>query len=131
MFNEKPNFQPELGQILLSNTLYHSEEAYWAHEGLVMLDRIIEESKILEWNNARDYEGKVFAYRDYCWCFGDAPGHEDQCPDNFVHYPTNTIINWYKHNGRGLTANKGEISAMQWWDIIAECVQEIKDYEFK
>lgn len=136
VFKEKPNFEPELGQMLLSNNVYYSEEAYWAHEGLVMLDRVIKESKILEWQNKRDYEGKVFAYRDYCWC--DAGLDEDTthphyngCPPNFEHYSSGTIITWYKHNGRGLTANVQELTGMQWFDIIAECVQEIKNYEFK
>lgn len=130
VFKEKPNFEPELGQILLSNTNYHSEEAYWAHEGLVLLEHVLHESKILEWENKSNYEGEVFSYRPYCWCFGDAEGHEEGCPDNFVHNPTGLVINWYKHNGRGLTSNQQEPSAIKWFDIVAECVDEVRNYEF-
>ena len=86
MYKEQPNYQPELGQMLLSNNVFFSEEAYWATELLVTLKNIIDESKILDWENEHDYEGTKFAYRPYCWCDGESPGHEkDGCPPNFEH----------------------------------------------
>ena len=130
MFNEQPNFSPELGQMLLSNNNFYSEEAYWATEGLILLDRVIEESKIREWNNQTDYEGTIFAYRKYCWCDGDRDGHGNGCPPNFEHYPSGVKITWYKHEGRGVTCNGPELPAVFWWDILNSCVQEIKEYEF-
>lgn len=135
MFNEQPNFQPELGQIFMSNNSFFADEAYWATEGLVMLKNIIDESKILEWENKYDYEGKVFAYRPYCWCDAGLDGDEDDphyngCPPNFEHYPTGLKISWYKHCGRGVTANVPELKAITWWGMLNECVQEIKNYEF-
>lgn len=131
MFKEEPNFEPELGQVLLSNNGFFTEEAYWATEGLIILKRIIEESKILEWNDAYDYEGNVFCYRNYCWCDGDSPGHEEGCPPNFEHYGSGLKIAWYKHEGRGVTANMTELKSMHWFDILAECVNEVRNYEFK
>jgi hypothetical protein len=131
MFKEEPNFSPELGQLILSNGSFFSEEAYWACEGLIVLRAILQESKILEWNDWYDYEGKVFAYRQYCWCDGDNPGHEEGCPSNFVHYPSGLEISWYKHEGRGITSNRNEMKAIDWWNILADCVNEIKEYEFK
>lgn len=130
LFKEEPNFEPELGQMLLSNGSFYSEEAYWACEGLLVLKTVLNDSKILEWNDWYDYEGAVFAYRPYCWCDGDKEGHEEGCPPNFVHYSSGLEISWYKHEGRGITANKTELKPMAWWDILADCVQEIKDYPF-
>ena len=130
MFKEEPNFSPELGQIFLSNNAFFAEEAYWATEGLVMLDRVIEESKIRNWTNDIKYEGTVFAYRPYCWCDGDLEGHEEQCPPNFEFYPTGIQISWYKHEARGITANVKELPAMTWWNVLNECVNEIKNYPF-
>jgi hypothetical protein len=130
MFNEVPNFQPELGQMILSNNNFFADEAYWATEGMVMLKNIIDESKILDWEHKRDYEGKVFAYRDYCWCDGDSPEHENGCPPNFEFYSVDLKISWYKHCGRGITANMAEPKAITWWNILNECVNEIKAYQF-
>jgi hypothetical protein len=130
MFTEQPNFMPELGQIFLSNNSFYSDEAYWATEGLVLLKTIIDESKILEWQNENNYEGKVFAYRNYCWCDGDIPEHKDGCPPNFEFYPVDLKISWYKHEGRGITANIKELKAVTWWSILNECVNEIKGFEF-
>jgi hypothetical protein len=132
MFKEQPNYQPELGQMLLSNNVFLAEEAYWATEGLVILKNVIDESKILDWENVSDYEGKKFAYRPYCWCDGGYKEHEeDGCPPNFEHYESGLVITWYKHCGRGVSANQPELKAMEWFDILADCVQEIKEYDFK
>ena len=130
MFNEQPNFEPELGQMLLSNNVFFSEEAYWACEGLIVLKNVLTESKILDWENTNIYEGTRFAYRPYCWCDGSIKEHEDGCPPNFEHYPSGLQIVWYKHEGRGITANKSELKALEWFDIIADCVEEIRNYEF-
>ncbi len=131
MYKEQPNYQPELGQMLLSNSVFFSEEAYWACEGIVVLKNIIDESKILDWENKYDYEGTKFAYRPYCWCDGENPEHKDGCPPNFEHYESGLQITWYKHSGRGISANKSELKALEWFDIIADCVEEIRNYEFR
>lgn len=130
MFKEEPNYMPELGQMLLSNNNFFSEEAYWATEGLVILKQIIDESKILDWEDIYDYEGKKFAYRNYCWCDGDTAGHEMGCPPNFEHYESGLQIAWYKHCGRGVSANKPELKMIDWFNILKDCVKEIEDYEF-
>lgn len=135
MFKKQPNFEPELGQALLSNNSFFQDEAWWACEGLLVLREILNQSKILEWENIRDYDGSIFAYRPYCWCDAGLDGDEDDphyngCPPNFEHYPSGLKITWYKHEGRGITANR-ELKAMDWWDVLAECVKEIKEYQFK
>lgn len=130
MYKEQPNYQPELGQMLFSNSIFLSEEAYWATEGLVILKQIIEQSKILDWENISDYEGKKFAYREYCWCDGGYEGHEEGCPPNFEHYESGLVITWYKHCGRGVSANRTEPKMSEWFAILADCVKEIEDYEF-
>jgi hypothetical protein len=135
MFVEEPNYQPELGQILLSNNQFYAEEAYWATEGLVLLKQVLEESKIQQWNDKQDYEGTKFAYRYYCWCDGAMDGdeshpHYNGCPPNFEHYESGLVITWYKHCGRGVSANMKEPSAIKWFDILSDCVEEIKNYEF-
>lgn len=128
MFKEEPNFEPELGQMILSNNQFFVHEAYWATDGLILLRSVLQESKVLEWENTYDYEGKVFAYRNYCWCDGDL--HEEGCPPNFEYYSKDIKITWYKHEGRGITANIKEPKAIEWFDIIADCVKEIREYDF-
>lgn len=66
----------------------------------------------------------VFEMRPYCWCDGEAPGHEDGCPPNFLHKPSGFACHWYKHAGRGATCSR-PITATEWLAILTECAQAI------
>jgi hypothetical protein len=121
----------ELGQMLWSGQDIQEHEAYWASDGLLLIGSAIEdvypEHDGLGLNyGGVTFENDKFIMRNYCWCDGDKEGHEDSCPPNFVHKPTNLIISWYKHCGRGITANK-ELKAYEWALIVSDCINSLKD----
>lgn len=121
----------ELGQWLFQGSEMHEFEAYWATDGLVFLGDEIEkrypEYQSLGGNYGGDqFENDTFIMKNYCWCDGDREGHEEGCPPNFVHKPTNLIITWYKHCGRGITANQ-ELTYLEWSKIVENCTQSLED----
>lgn len=127
----------EIGQILLTNTETLDYEADWATSGLNAIAEVIAEHRgykkdkygygpLLTSNEGdHEFDNKVFAMRTYCWCDGTLKGHEDSCPPNFVHKPTGINITWYKHAGRGITANVEWLTAKQWYSIVNECIESI------
>jgi hypothetical protein len=130
----------EISQILLTNTETQEFEADWATNGLDAIAEVIAEHRghqrdkysygpLLTANEGDDdFENETFAMRTYCWCDGGRIGHEDSCPPNFVHKPTGIVITWYKHSGRGITANVDWIPALSWHRIINECIESVVKY---
>jgi hypothetical protein len=66
----------------------------------------------------------VFELRPYCWCEGDAPGHQDGCPPNFLHKPSGFAAHWYKHASRGAQCSE-PVSAERWADMLVECIHAV------
>lgn len=127
----------EIGQIILTNSDTFSHEAYWATEGLVTLANVIAEQRGLIKDNHEyvptitsgydneEFVNDTFELRAYCWCYGDEKGHEPFCPPNFVYKPSGIEINWYKHAGRGITANVEYLSPLTWHRVINDCIESI------
>jgi hypothetical protein len=119
---------PELGQWAFSNGVFHEHEVppIW----LAALEYLCGQIEIAMWNAtqeryrigsncAEEFLAGVFEMRDYCWCDGDRLGHEVGCPPNFRW--RDVEINWYKHLGRGMSANV-ELSPESAQQMLAECV---------
>lgn len=133
----------ELGQIVFSNNDWHKYDCDWAQEGLNLIAEVIAELRgnshdrygwdgLLTSNSgAEEYVNDIFEMRCYCWCdFGweenpDHP-HANGCPPNFLYKPTGMIITWYKHAGRGATANKKYPGARTWFEIINHCISSVE-----
>jgi hypothetical protein len=127
------------GQMLLSNTPILDFDADWATEGLHFLAQIIAESRgdapdteydsydnLLTANyGAKPYENQTFIMRSFCWCEGVNKGHANGCPPNFVYKERSLQINWYKHAGRGITANQAFIGFREWFEVIQDCVNSV------
>lgn len=136
-----PKAYTELGQWAFSNGQVQEHEADWATDGLVMLSEIIAEARgeirskygydgLLASNSGTDeFDNDTFTMRPYCWCDGDRPSHEMGCPPNFEHKPSGLRISWYKHAGRGVTANQSAPTAICWWRILNECVESVERNE--
>lgn len=127
----------EIGQILLTNTETLAFEADWATSGLHTIAEVISEHRgnkkgkygygpLLTSNEGdEEFDNETFTMRTYCWCDGAHQGHEDGCPPNFVYKPSGINITWYKHCGRGITANVDWMPALAWHRIINECIESI------
>lgn len=118
----------ELGQALFSNAYTHSHTADWATSGIGFLAETIAKTRgedyFLDANYGADpYENDTFVMRSYCWCDGGIPDHADFCPPNFVYKPTGLTISWYKHAGRGITADRSQPD--NWSEIILDCLQSV------
>ena len=121
----------ELGQMLTSNNNWHRHDAEWATDGISMIADVITESRglnplgfrttLASNSGEEEFTNDVFEMRCYCWC--GAKG----CPPNFFYKPTGLIITWYKHAGRGITANQEYPGARQWFEIIKTCRESIKN----
>lgn len=77
-------------------------------------------------NSGGEYVGENFTIRAYCWCDGpgDREGHDDECPPNFEMPSRDIRVSWYKHSGRGPTANR-DVSDEEWVDVLRECLAEL------
>lgn len=127
----------EIGQILLTNGITHSHEADWATNGLDAIAEVIAEKRghkqdkfgygpLLTANEGdEEFENDTFAMSTYCWCDGAKIGHEESCPPNFFHKRTGIEISWYKHSGRGITANVDWLPALAWHRIVNECIESV------
>lgn len=122
----------ELGQLAFSNTPIQSFEARWATQGIQLIASAVDQSRggdgdfTMAYNaGGEPFENDWFALRAYCWCDGEAEGHEDGCPPNFEFKPTDLEICWYKHAGRGITANQAQPS--DWMKIVTDCVRSVLD----
>lgn len=124
----------ELGQLAFSNTPIGEYDAHWASHGLELIAEAItvargddpDKTGLLTSNHGCEpFENDVFAMRTYCWCSGDAPGHDNGCPPNFVYNPTGLTITWYKHAARGVTANQPEPDPFTWVNILNTAIKSI------
>lgn len=135
----------ELGQMLLSNTPTQEYDAEWAIAGLDMIAEVIAEfrgnnydkygwSNLLTSNAGQpEYVNDVFEMRTYCWCssnWDEDPSHPhyNGCPPNFVYKKNGLTITWYKHSGRGITANMEMPGARNWFKAVAACIESIKEH---
>lgn len=121
----------ELGMMFFSNSTIYEVEADWASNGLYMLAHVVkehrhDESTLTGNHGEQPFMNDVFVLRSYCWCDGEKEGHEEGCPPNFEHFKTGLKISWYKHAGRGITANREEIPAMEWFNIVADCCYSVE-----
>jgi hypothetical protein len=126
------SFEPELGQLLFSNSDIEEQEApYYVQQGIDLLGDAISKGDFSKnpTNNSGSgtYENDVFVMRSFCWCDGDRPGHEESCPPNFELKGNNPlIISWYKHSSRGCTINLIP-TRKAWWVILRACMDSILD----
>jgi len=125
------SFTPELGQATFGNTAWHRlETQQHVEEGLCLLASLIKEVRgetygsLISNSGADPWEGEAFSLRAYCWCEGDAEGHEDGCPPNFEHHASGLIVCWYKHVGRGSSQNRA-LSVRDWVGIVGSCIREV------
>lgn len=137
MFGNGPAYT-EIGQVLFANNETYEHTADWATNGLNALAEVIAEHRgykkdkygygpLLTSNEGdEEYINDVFEMRTYCWCDGDSEPHENGCPPNFIHKPTGIEISWYKHAGRGITANVDWLPALTWHKLITSCMESVK-----
>lgn len=123
------HFTPELGQMAFSNGPWQSHPMPpFIERGLMDIAETIAEKRNDEgyltgnWGE-EPWESEVFSMRTYCWCDGDRPGHEEDCPPNFVHHATGFTASWYKHVGRGASVS-ADISRGMWRDIVTACLMD-------
>lgn len=101
-------------------------EAIWAVEGLVILYQILEDLNPSDFVNTGSYDNYLFSFNSYCWCDGEKEGHEKGCPPNFIFKNSGVEINWYKHIGRGISANIDELSPLNWYLILNACIMSLR-----
>ena len=75
-------------------------------------------------NSGTFYENEVFSIRAYCWCDGENPGHEKECPPNFLHKSSNFAVSWYKYLGRDTLQNQ-DLDVLNWHKVFEECWNSI------
>jgi hypothetical protein len=133
------NSNLELGQLLTNNKQWEEFDADWATDGLHLISQVIVESRgqdpIGGWtthtsnSGAEEFVNDVFEMRSYCWCdsnWDDYEGpHPDGCPPNFLYKKNGLTIAWYKHAGRGITANMEYPGAKNWAKAIIKCIESI------
>lgn len=126
-------FTPELGQWGFSNTEWQQHETpEFVTLGLrVLADAIAlktgvtdEWSRITE-NSGGQFANDTFALRAYCWCDGEAAGHEDGCPPNFEHRESGLVATWYKHASRSASINRVPNSA-EWMRVFMDCMTSLE-----
>lgn len=119
----------ELGQMLWSGQDIQEYEAYWATDGLCAIGEVLasidKEYEMIGANAGASFENDTFIMKDYCWCDNEREGHENGCPPNFVHKPSGLVITWYKHCGRGITANKS-LGSLGWLEVVTDCLKSLK-----
>lgn len=125
---------PELGQAIFSHGAFHEVAvSRHVHNGLLLIGEAIG-TKRGDWDRswgsltsnsgADPYEDDVFVMRTFCWCDGDAAGHEELCPPNFEFKSTDLKVSWYKHAGRGDSMNR-RVEPQEWAEIEAACLASL------
>lgn len=66
------------------------------------------------------FDNDVFLVRPYYWGDGEKIIEEP----NFIYYPKNIIITWYKYPLRGATINR-KISASEFMDMLEDCKKSL------
>lgn len=132
----KKSFEPQLGQLLMSNSPWESEELSEYLEAL--LQAIGEEIERVEWNNQQQqyespinnngevYETDRFKMEAYCWCDGDL--HKEGCPPNFLYKPNNFRVRWYKYLGRGSSMSRS-ITEKEAVEMFQDCLESVRRNE--
>lgn len=126
----------EIGQMILAgNELFDFDVDTYVERGLEELGEVICELKLCPTGFKDDYsdptnnvgaemETPVFAMRSYCWCDGEADGHENDCPPNFHHFASGFKVNWYKYLCRGTQQNR-TITRKEWREILNACLASL------
>lgn len=117
---------PELGQWAFGNSeFYEYEVSVLTEAALCYLFRraetVVMNHAQNRWSLGSNCNSKLFTatflVRDYCWC--DGRSHPHGCPPNFQY--GDYCINWYKHLGRGMSANR-ELTPSQTNDMLISCL---------
>lgn len=120
-------FEPELGQFLFSNTeMFEHDVPPFIETSLDALGDLVSEGRYENnptSNTGAEFSNDVFQLRAYCWCDGEAEGHEDGCPPNFV--CGDLAITWYKHSHRGASMSR-PVPFAEWLTIFAKCVNSLE-----
>lgn len=121
-------FEPELGQMLFSNMeSFPHEVPPFIEACLDALGDLVSKGRYEDnptSNTGAAFENDVFQMRAYCWCDGEAEGHQDGCPPNFV--CGDLTITWYKHSHRGASMSR-EVAFKEWLAIFTKCVNSLED----
>jgi len=127
-------FTPELGQLATGATFTTVSTPHYVTDGFTILDALYAE----RFEGGQDLHARVanhggepivndvFEMRAYCWCDGEAAGHEDGCPPNFTHHRTGFQAFWYKHAQRSATCNVSP-TAVEWAEVLRECIDALLD----
>lgn len=120
-------FEPELGQMLWSNSeFFRHEVPPFIESCLDALGDLVSEGQYQAnptCNNGAEFSNDVFQMRAYCWCDGEAEGHTDGCPPNFI--CGDLAISWYKHSHRGASMSR-EVNFGEWKTIFTKCVNSLE-----
>lgn len=118
----------ELGQVAFAGNDLLDYDCFEAEPGLRVIGELLtaEQSTDGGWTVIYGpdnmFSNDVFTIRAYCWCDGDL--HPDGCPPNFVHHASGLTINWYKHVGRGMSADR-PFNAVAWVGVLWDCIRSI------
>ena len=128
------DFTPELGQSAFSNTEWQafevSELAVAAlraigHEIARVTSNATQEVAYSPFDNVGDtFVTPVFTARSYCWCDGET--HPQGCPPNFEW--RDVRICWYKHLGRGTSANV-DLTPDMVAEMLTDCLAAVRSME--
>jgi hypothetical protein len=103
------SYVPELGQAVFSNSPWGEHETPgYVTEGILLLASFVAcgdhaKDPTANMGPQADFDNGTFAMRAYCWCDGEATGHENGCPPNFKYRAFEA--RWYKHASRGESCN--------------------------
>jgi len=128
------SFEPELGQMMFSNTEWQEHEV--PEFALAALEYLVGEIGRVYWNNNQeefesptqntgaDYKTDKFKMRAYCWCDGER--HKKGCPANFEW--RDVKINWYKRLGRGTSSNT-QLTPELTATMLEDCLESVRATE--
>lgn len=124
---------PEPGQVLWGSAFL----PYPVHPLLeAALRSIASEIERVEWNRrqeefhspmsgfgSEDWACEEFVARPHCWCDGTREDHAEGCPPNFEW--RDLRIAWYKHVGRGLSANRN-VPPDEMAELLVRCLEAVR-----
>jgi hypothetical protein len=129
---EQVSFTPELGQLGFSNTPWQEHEV--SELAVAALRAIGDEMERVMWNRTQEvynaptgnvggepFVTSAFTMRAYCWC--DGGGHPEGCPPNFEW--RDLRICWYKHLGRGTSAN-ADLTPDMIAEMLTDCLASVR-----
>lgn len=137
-------YQPELGQLAFGANFHPTPMANYVQAGLRRLGAAVapesDSGADPTDNTGAEFENEVFTLRGFCWCDGEADGHQQGCPPNFEfkgrvprpdQKPERTALapfeaDWYKYLGRGSSQSR-KVSSAEWARIEELCLASIAD----